>query len=596
MTMRRTLRFTMLVLAGAFALVPLRGVSAAEPPTLAVVETEEELAPLADLLTAQLSHQGVQLVERKQLDAVLQEQALSAAGLTDRATLVKVGALVRADAFVLLSLEKGEKADLLRLRVVETVYGVRLVDTFEEWDARKVDATAAALGGTLKGAVDKLKLPSGQVVAVGIIGVRRTILGDEYQWLCRALAGALSARLSVEPRIVVLEREDLDLLMQEKGLTSGEQEGFWKSAVLIDGLLTPAGKGMELKLTLHGAGGEAEGAVTVPVSREDPQPRCSRRRRNCCPGSRTQPTAQPGTRRPRPSSTYRQGLLLDRTGRGADALPALLTACALAPRKAEYAAGAFYVAFDRAYSSKGPDTGDVDLAGLAARAVSLLAVDSGEADANALNALEGYFSGRLSTRNAEARSINSNTRKLWAAKLFSRLPPGMSNEWCIGKALMAVDRVSEAAHSVEAGLRQNVFPADEGGKYAQVIERLQAALVIKRDVRWRGVRSGQLGDDEETFQRQVPHLPHPHARRRGSPGPPPGGRSGVVHDVQVALCAARRTQGVRLEGPRCEVDRRRRRTVGFPLRRTGDCGRGPGQAGWFPFRRMAAPGPPGQPV
>ena len=180
---------------------------------------------------------------------------------------MKVGALVRADAFVLLSLEKGEKGSLLRLRVVETAYGVRLVDTFEEWDARKVDATAAALGGTLKGAVDKLKLPSGQVVAVGIIGVRRTILGDEYQWLCRALAGALSARLSVEPRIVVLEREDLDLLMQEKALTSGAQGGFWNSAVLIDGLLSPAGKSMELKLTLQGAGSKDEGTVTVPVSR-----------------------------------------------------------------------------------------------------------------------------------------------------------------------------------------------------------------------------------------------------------------------------------------------------------------------------------------
>ena len=207
--------------------------------------TDKELAPLADLLTVQLSQEGVQLVESSQLDAVLQEQELSASGLTDRANLVKVGRLVRADAFVLLSLEKGDKEqmeslarlresgdlpkdltvkstleNLVRLRVSETVHGIRLLDTFEAWDPRKAIAVAGALSARLKSVVDKLKLPAGQAVAVGIVGVRRMILGDEYQWLCQALAGALSARLSAEPRIVVLEREDLDLLMQEKALTS----------------------------------------------------------------------------------------------------------------------------------------------------------------------------------------------------------------------------------------------------------------------------------------------------------------------------------------------------------------------------------------
>ena len=55
---------------------------------------------------------------------------------------------------------------------------------------------------------------------------------------------ALSARLSAEPRIVVLEREDLDLLLQEKGLTAGEHGGFRGSAVLIDsGLIEPGSSG-----------------------------------------------------------------------------------------------------------------------------------------------------------------------------------------------------------------------------------------------------------------------------------------------------------------------------------------------------------------
>ena len=160
----------------------------ADEPTLAVVETDKELAPLAALLTAQLSQEGVRLVERKQLDAVLQEQALSAAGLTDRANLVKVGALVRADAFVLLSLEKAEKGDLLRVRVAETAHGVRLMDACDAWDPQKADATAALLDGKLKGLVAKLGLPPGQVIAVGIMDVADSSqdMRDTQQLRCRA--------------------------------------------------------------------------------------------------------------------------------------------------------------------------------------------------------------------------------------------------------------------------------------------------------------------------------------------------------------------------------------------------------------------------
>ena len=250
--------------------VQTNAASGAEAPTLAVVETDAQLAPLADLLTAQLSQEGVQLVERKQLDAVLQEQELSAAGLTDRANMVKVGKLVRADAFVLLSLEATGRMPVVRLRVAETAHGIRLLDTFSAWAPAKAQEAAGAMAAGLKGVVDKLEMPPGQVVAVGIMDVRRSLLGDEEQWLCLSLKAALSARLSVEPRIAVLERDDLDLLMQEKALTSGEQGGFWRSAVLITGVLEPQGKGMELALGLQGPGGADLGTVVVPASDEAP--------------------------------------------------------------------------------------------------------------------------------------------------------------------------------------------------------------------------------------------------------------------------------------------------------------------------------------
>ncbi|MHC4168419.1 MAG: CsgG/HfaB family protein, partial [Planctomycetota bacterium] len=59
-------------------------------------------SPLISLIEAELSQRdGVILLERAQIDKILREQELSAAGLLDRSSAIKVGRLLRADAFLL---------------------------------------------------------------------------------------------------------------------------------------------------------------------------------------------------------------------------------------------------------------------------------------------------------------------------------------------------------------------------------------------------------------------------------------------------------------------------------------------------------------
>ena len=266
----------LLLMAFAFSWHVAGAGAAGDEVSLAVVATDAELAPLAALLEVQLSQGGIRLVERAELDRILQEQELGAAGLTKRDALVKLGRLLRADAFLLLSVEAkpkeegGKKAEgLLRVRLAETVRGIRLLDTYAAWDPEKVEEAAGQVAGRVASAAAKLTLPPGELVPVGIVDIHRVLLGEERQWVCRALKTMLSSRLSREPRIVVLEREDLKLLMGEKELTAGERDAFWRSGVLVEGTLRRSGgDGMELALELKRPGGEPSELAPIVVKEE----------------------------------------------------------------------------------------------------------------------------------------------------------------------------------------------------------------------------------------------------------------------------------------------------------------------------------------
>ncbi len=342
--------------------------SADQRPTFALVETDKELAPLADLLTAQLSQKGVQLVERKQLDAVLQEQALSAAGLTDRATLVKIGALVRADAFVLLSLERGETANApeqLRVRVPETHHGVRLMDVLQPWDKRKGEETAGELAVRVKALAQKLALPPGQLTPVGILEPWYYRWSDPaLQALTDRIKTVLSVRLSSDPHVVVLEREDLDLLVQEKVLTAGEKGGFLGSTVLLEGMLQRSAPlpGSTLMITLLlPPGNKYLALVTVPVDEQAPEAAADDAAKQVLTKLATAPRASAADVVHEAAEFYSKGAGMWDRNRMGEAVQLLQTAHALAPDNVEYAAKLHAVAFASSFRTRDWKTADSEL-------------------------------------------------------------------------------------------------------------------------------------------------------------------------------------------------------------------------------------------
>jgi len=234
-------------------------------------------SPLVSLLEVELSRKdNIQLLERAEIDKILQEQQLSVAGLLQRHSAVKVGRLLRVDAFLLLSTEadkdqKQNRNKLLRVRLMETAHGLRLLDSFEEPDGAKLEDTVKRITEKVIAAVPKIMLPPGEAIPVGIVDIHRVQLGERYQWLARTLPAMLSARLSKEPRIIMLEREDLKILHDEKLLAEGEDAEFWSSAVLVEGYLRRRGvRDVEIKLSLRPASGEEMPIFTAPIEPKGP--------------------------------------------------------------------------------------------------------------------------------------------------------------------------------------------------------------------------------------------------------------------------------------------------------------------------------------
>ena len=89
-------------------------------------------ATMAQLEVALTENKEITLLERAQVSKILAEQKLSAAGLTDPATAVKLGKLLSVEMLLFIEQLRGKEAGLVCGQVVETRTGICLVaEVFE---------------------------------------------------------------------------------------------------------------------------------------------------------------------------------------------------------------------------------------------------------------------------------------------------------------------------------------------------------------------------------------------------------------------------------------------------------------------------------
>jgi hypothetical protein len=487
-----------------FASIILAGIGAGvgqenRIPAVAVLADSASRADaivLVAALEARLSaDKGVRLLERAQIDKVLAEQRRSITGLTERDDIISTGRLLRADAFVLLSVENGRgqtgqaKGNLVRVRVAETAHGLRLWEGYEALETSRLDAAADRIAEKIRAVVGKIIQPGGSLLPVGIVDIHRVQLPQRYEPLARVLPGLLSARLGKEPRVIMLERESLGTLLREKQLAEGPEVAFWSSAVLIDGYLQPgAHQNIDMSLRLRRTGGEELSSFQVRVDPnglvrtvDEAATQVLKVLLNGAPAARWDPAREA-------DEFFRQGVLLLVHGRQSPARTCLEAAHALQPDNLTYTEALFSASLPPRGASSGPvepaDTSartELELAELA----SLLArqmrdgYERGELPARDQQvelgpaALHSYFGRSISVATDEVRLINRRTRRIWFETAEKILADRTTQNGDLTNARGRVQLAwasSEDPEEVMATLRERlhraILPPEMGGTLA----------------------------------------------------------------------------------------------------------------------------------
>jgi hypothetical protein len=404
-------------------------------------------SPLVSLLEVELSQkEGIQLLERAAIDKILEEQQLSAAGFLDRNNIIKIGKLLRAEAFIILSLEDQiqDANDLVRVRVSETAHGLRLLDYFEQSEKSNPKESVDNIVQKLQSVLNKISQPDDKLIPVGIVDIHRVELGEQYKMLERTLPTMLSVRLSLEPQIIMLEREDLKVLLDEKLRTEGQDSEFWNSAILIEGYLQPNDGRLEMHLNLKQSDGVNKNTFVVQVEPNEPSVAIAKATTEIIQNLQNSPPAAKWNPELEAEQFYKQGKMLSNHQRYEEALPLFETAHALQPQNVYYRGAMFARIWEirrkidktlinnetgiNKYEKPGQcpysDMEIVDMVSILVRQIrdnyekGLLSTDQiyfhfANTLGHVITMNQGYFSSAVSIATAKIREINRENRKIW---------------------------------------------------------------------------------------------------------------------------------------------------------------------------------------
>ncbi len=168
------------------------------------------------LATARLSGEpGIALVERAEVERVLQEHALWQCGLGEVEQALAAGKFLGVEVFATLEMSPGSEA-ALGLVVFDAGTGVRLGD--DTLPKAGVEATVERIVFSLENAIQKRQHAAGVVRTVCLLTVRNTDLPRELDSFCQSLGVLLERQLLNSPNLTVLERRHLEQVNRERSL------------------------------------------------------------------------------------------------------------------------------------------------------------------------------------------------------------------------------------------------------------------------------------------------------------------------------------------------------------------------------------------
>ena len=213
-------------------------ISARAATRLAIVDVggaDKVPATLLDLAVVELGKQpSLALLERADVNRRLREQSINLR--TSGAQAVQAGRLWAVDAFLMLELERktNQQSSALRIRLVDTRYGLKLWDTF--WP---VETNAPAQAGRLAAAVvarlTKLTCRANEPITVAVSAFRSEEISHRWDWIADSLGTGLEQHLGLLPGVVVLERARTRPLSAERDWADGLPESLRASQLVVDG-------------------------------------------------------------------------------------------------------------------------------------------------------------------------------------------------------------------------------------------------------------------------------------------------------------------------------------------------------------------------
>jgi hypothetical protein len=243
-------------------------------------------------LLAALSGEDIELVERQQLSAVLDELRLAMAGVVDVGEGADLSKLVPADVFVLvepalsfravpagapsdsdaapasgsIDLDQLQESVLCHLRVVETRSGIVLGQLTGERDDLVRDIAPAVTVVRQSLAKARADVPDRRYVAV--LGFQSEEAGAALAPQARSLKHALVRGVADQADIVLLERDQLQPLARERTLT-GRQLDLRSSSVVLLGGVRRLGTELEVSVRLIPLGGGRARTVSLAATADE---------------------------------------------------------------------------------------------------------------------------------------------------------------------------------------------------------------------------------------------------------------------------------------------------------------------------------------
>ncbi len=233
---------------------PKSGVRLAVVTGLRDQETLDVLA-LAEIRIS--SMEGVALLERKDLDPVLAEHALTLSGLVDATMALRLGKLLTVDLLAVVEGDpKAAKHAVLGLVVFDARTGARLFD--ESMAATPADKAVDAIDRGVRMAAAKHRLGREKLRTLSVPSVRNVDLPLEQDVVCGALGRLLEQRLTASPDLAVLERRYLEHVLRERAASPDAPAN-----ALLASMNT-----VQLELSRRGENGIAVAAILHGVGRE----------------------------------------------------------------------------------------------------------------------------------------------------------------------------------------------------------------------------------------------------------------------------------------------------------------------------------------